>query len=137
MLFLIRYMFYRHYDSADKSHLGDINLLVVDTEKFPAHTFIRDSDLIQAFKGFDNREKNGLLSLASLRDTSHYFGEYLSQGSLQISGKCSTISARTMLHLQERIRRSGARQMSEACPKCTGHYQSDPKDSVSIACIAG
>lgn len=97
MLFLIRYMFYRHYDSADESLLGDIHLLVVDTEAFPPHTFIRDSDLIQAFKRFDNRKQNGLLSLASLRDARHYFGEYLSQGSLQISGKCSTISAHTMV----------------------------------------
>lgn len=97
MLFLIRYIFYRHYDSADESLLGDIHLLVVDTEQFPPRTFIRDSDLINAFKRFDNREKNGLLSLASLRDASYYFGEYLSQGSLQISGKCSTVSAQTMV----------------------------------------
>lgn len=98
MLFLIRYMFYRrHYDSADESPLGDITLLIVDTEAFPPHTFIRDSDLIQAFKRFDNREQNGLLSLASLRTTKHYLGEYLSQGSLQINGKCSTVSAQTMV----------------------------------------
>jgi hypothetical protein len=97
MLFLIRYMFYRHYDSADGSPLGDIHLLVVDTEAFPPHTFIRDSDLIQAFERFDNRKQNGLRSLASLRTTGHYFGEYLSQGSLQIDSKCSTISAHTMV----------------------------------------
>jgi hypothetical protein len=97
MLSLIRYMFYRHYDSADESLLSDIHLLVIDTEAFPPHTFIRDSDLIQAFKPFDNRKWNGLLSLASLRDARFYFGEYLSQGSLQISGKCSTISAHTMV----------------------------------------
>lgn len=97
MLFLIRYMFYRHYDSADRSPLGDIHLLVVDTEAFPHHTFIRDSDLIQAFEQFDNRKPKGLLSLASLCKTRQYFGKYLSQRSLQISGKCSTISARTMV----------------------------------------
>jgi hypothetical protein len=98
MLFLIRYMFYRHHDSADGSPLDDIHLLVVDTEAFPPHTFIRDLDLIQAFQRFDHRKQNGLLSLASLRNTTrHYFGEYLSQGSLHISGKCSTMSADTMV----------------------------------------
>lgn len=98
MLFLIRYVFYRHYDSNDRSSLHDIRLLVVDTEKFPAHTFIRDSDLISAFEKFDIREKNGLKSLAYRRtNTDHYFGEYLSQGSLRISGKCSTVSAQTMM----------------------------------------
>lgn len=43
MLSLIRYMFYRHYDSADGSPLEDIRLLVVDTEAFPPHTFIEIS----------------------------------------------------------------------------------------------
>ena len=60
MLFLIRYIFYRHYDGNDRSSLHDIRLLVVDTEKLPAHTFIRDSDLISAFKRFDAREEKGL-----------------------------------------------------------------------------
>jgi hypothetical protein len=98
MLFLIRYIFYRHYDSNDRSSLHDIRLLVVDTEQLPGHTFIRDSDLISAFKRFDTREEKGLRSLAHRRtNTDHYFGEYLSQGSLRISGKCSTVSAPTMI----------------------------------------
>lgn len=99
MLFLIRYIFYRHYDSNDRSSLDDICLLVIDTKKFPARTFIRDSDLISAFEQFDVREKNGLKLMAYLRaKTDHYFGEYLSQGSLRISGKCRTVSAQTMIN---------------------------------------
>ena len=98
MLFLIRYMFYRHYDSNDGSSLRDIHLLVIDTEKFRAHVFIRDSDLISAFEEFDVRKENGLKRMADLRtNTKHYFGEYLSQGSLRISGKCRTVSAQTMI----------------------------------------
>ena len=58
MLFLIRYIFYRHYDSNDRSFWHHIHLLVVDTEKFPARTFIRDSDLISAFKNFDSRAES-------------------------------------------------------------------------------
>ena len=67
MLFLIRYIFYRHYDSNDRSSLHDIHLLVIDTEKFPARTFIRGCDLISAFEKFDVREKNGLTSMDYLR----------------------------------------------------------------------
>ena len=71
---------------------------MVDTEKFPDRTFIRDTDLISAFKEFDTREEKGLKSMAHLRDnTDFYFGEYLSQGSLHISGKCRTVSAQTMV----------------------------------------
>jgi hypothetical protein len=72
---------------------------VVDTEKFLPRTFIRDSDLISAFKRFDAREEKGLKSLAGMRANNDlYFGEYLSQGSLRISGKCSTVSAQTMIN---------------------------------------
>ena len=99
MLFLIRYIFYRHYDSNDRSPLDGIHLLVTDTEKFLPRAYIRDSDLISAFKRFDAREKDGLKSLAHRRaNTDHYFGEYLSQGSLRISGKCTTVSAQTMIN---------------------------------------
>ncbi|KAK3615710.1 hypothetical protein LTR56_026429 [Elasticomyces elasticus] len=98
MLFLVPYIFYRHHESSDRSSLHDIRLLVIDTERFPARTFIRDSDLISAFKEFDTREEKGLKSMAHLRsNTDCYFGEYLSQGSLRISGKCSSVSAQTMI----------------------------------------
>lgn len=99
MLFVIRYIFHRHYNSNDRSSLDDIHLLVIDTEKFPRRTFIRDSDLISAFKKFDVREGKGLKLLAHWRtNTDLYFGEYLSQGSLCTSGKCSTVSAQTMVN---------------------------------------
>jgi len=98
ILFLIPYIFHRHHDNNDGSALRDIRLLVVDTEKLPAHTFIRDIDLVSAFEEFDSREKEGLKHMARLRNkTHHYFGEYLSQGCLNISGKCSTVSAQTMI----------------------------------------
>ena len=79
MLFLIPYIFHRHRDGNDGSSLHDIRLLVIDTEKFSTRTFIRDTDLISAFKESDSREKEGLESMAWLRnETHHYFGEYLS-----------------------------------------------------------
>ena len=113
MLFLIPYIFYRHHDKNDGSSLRDIRILVTDTEKFPARTFIRDTDLISAFKAFDSREKYGLKSMDWLRShTHHYFGEYLSQGSLNISGKCRTVSAQAMI--------------KEVCSTCTTSSQQYP-----------
>lgn len=98
ILFLLLYIFYRHHHSSDESSLHDIRLLVIDTEKFPARTFIRDTDLLSAFKVFDTRREKSLRSLADLRsNTDCYFGEYLSQGSLRISGRCSTVSAQSMI----------------------------------------
>lgn len=94
MLFLIRYIFYKHYNINDRSHIRDIQLLVVDTEKFQARTFIRDLDLISAFRRFNIQAFH---SLSNWRTTDKYFGEYLSQGSLDIEGKCSIVSAQTMI----------------------------------------
>ncbi|KAF2158345.1 hypothetical protein M409DRAFT_33905, partial [Zasmidium cellare ATCC 36951] len=98
MLFLIRYMFYRHYDIADKSSLDDIHLLVVETKALPAHTFIRDTDLISAFEQFDSRETRGLKQMAKQRDGDLYFGEYLSQDSPRLDGKCCAVSAYVLIY---------------------------------------
>lgn len=98
MLFVIRYIFYRHHDCNDQSSLADIHMLVIDTKEFPAHTFIQDLDLISAFGKFDLRKQQSLEQLGRLRGgTVYYFGEYLSQGSLDISGNCRRISAQTMI----------------------------------------
>ncbi|KAH9811372.1 hypothetical protein Tdes44962_MAKER10401 [Teratosphaeria destructans] len=92
MLFVIRYIFYRHHN--DKTPLDKIHLLVLDTKKFPVGTFIQDLDLISFFAPFDA----DLSSLEVLRtgDT-YYFGEYLSQGSLYINGRCRKESAQSMI----------------------------------------
>ncbi|KAF2158286.1 hypothetical protein M409DRAFT_38381, partial [Zasmidium cellare ATCC 36951] len=98
MLFLIRYIFYRHYDMDDKSSLDDIHLLVVDTKALPADTFIRDTDLISAFEQFDSRATRGLKQMAKQREGVLYFGEYLSQGTLRLDDKCSTVSAHVLIY---------------------------------------
>lgn len=98
MLFLIRYIFYGHHRARDGASLHAIRLLILDSDKFPCRTFIQDCDLISAFRGFDARERDGLKNLAYPRaDTIHYFGACLSQGSLCIRGKCSTVSAQDMI----------------------------------------
>lgn len=98
ILFAVRYMFYRHYDPKDGSPLADINLLILDTSTFMGGTFIRDVDLIAAFKSFDNNDVQSLQAMARLRSRPEfYFGEYLSQGSLTMRGRCSYVSAATMI----------------------------------------
>lgn len=98
ILFLIRYVFYRHYNNRDGSSFHDIRLLIIDTKKFPAQTFIRDLDLISAFERFDIRQEKGLQAMARMRkNTNFYFGEYLSQGSLHIGRNCNIVSAQAMI----------------------------------------
>jgi hypothetical protein len=98
LLFAIQYIYYRHLSSKDGSNLEDILLYVIDTKRFPIGTFLRDLDLIDAFSKFDDPGKmKNLENLQYLRtSSSYYFGEYLSQGSLKIRGKCQIVSAKVL-----------------------------------------
>ncbi|KAB8257965.1 hypothetical protein BDV32DRAFT_76683 [Aspergillus pseudonomiae] len=98
LLFAIQYIYYRHQSKRDGSSLKEIRLYVIDTTKFPCGTFIRDLDLIEAFWQFDNHPSGkDLGALRSLRnDFKHYFGEYLSQGSLNIANKHQMIPATSL-----------------------------------------
>jgi len=100
LLFALQYVFYRHTHRTDRSSLASIYLYIIDTAGFRKGTFVRDMDLIRAYRSFDKR----LQDLEILRTTKHrdfagsfYFGEYLSQGALKIEGKCQFISAQAII----------------------------------------
>ncbi|RMJ25272.1 hypothetical protein PHISP_03848 [Aspergillus sp. HF37] len=95
LLFALRYIYYRYSSSKDGSSLEDIKLCVVDTTRFPRGTFVCDLDLIEAFRHFNRYHSPGrdLENLQRMRKRDYYFGEYLSQGSLKVAGKCQIVSA--------------------------------------------
>ncbi|RAH64291.1 uncharacterized protein BO66DRAFT_475899 [Aspergillus aculeatinus CBS 121060] len=97
LLFALQYIYFRRWSYRDGSPLDEINLYVIDTTKFPRGTFIRDLDLLNAFLDNDpNPQGDGLAKLKKFRDAELYFGEYLSQGALQIEGRCQVINAQTL-----------------------------------------
>lgn len=101
LLFAIQYIYYRHLSFKDGSALEEIQLYVIDTTMFLQGTFMRDLDLINIFCDYDRDLEN----LRGLRTTrGYYFGEYLSQGSLKIEGKCQVIPA-DILFDQDRLHR--------------------------------
>jgi hypothetical protein len=107
LLVAIQYVFYRHADTRDRSDFRDISVLVVDTKGLPSGALIRDIDLINAFS-IHNKD---LASFERLRNTSYYFGEYLSQGALDIRGRSEIVSAQDMfdaglLKLRDEFRQS-------------------------------
>ncbi|KAJ4155546.1 hypothetical protein LMH87_000785 [Akanthomyces muscarius] len=99
LLTALVYVFYRH--ARFRESFDDISLYVVDTTRFPDLTFICDLDLIRAFR----QHSGALANLEALRHRKHsvwagsyHFGEYLSQGSLGLTGRCcSGVSARRMM----------------------------------------
>jgi hypothetical protein len=94
LLFAIQYIFYRHNSQRARPSYMDIKICVLDTQKFAQGAFIRDIDLIEVFAPFDE----DLREVARLRGGKHYFGEYLSQGALNIAGHNTIVSAQDMIN---------------------------------------
>ncbi|KAF5969361.1 hypothetical protein FBULB1_10273 [Fusarium bulbicola] len=85
LLFLLHYGFHRrkkHYDPKPK--LSEIRLIMIDTRDYPQQTFLRDLDALNHYHGYNQ----DLEKVKGWRDTKYYFGEYLTQGHLDIRGKC-------------------------------------------------
>jgi hypothetical protein len=105
LLFAIQYVFHKHAFSRGSLAFEDINILVVDTAGFPADSFIRDMDLINAYCTYDAELENFRnLRTEKLRGGEEfYFGEFLSQGALAIGGsdgggrRSKIVSARSMI----------------------------------------
>ena len=94
LLFAIQYIFYRHNSQRGQPSYTDIRICVLDTQKIAQGAFIRDIDLIEAFSPFDG----GLRKFARMRGGKNYFGEYLSQGALNIAGHNTIVSAQDMIN---------------------------------------
>lgn len=101
LLTALVYVFYRH--ARFRETLDDISLVVVDTSRFLDRTFISDLDLIRAF--LPHSDGGALAGLDALRRRRHsvwagsyHFGEYLTQGSLGLTGRCcAAVSARRVV----------------------------------------
>lgn len=89
LLFLLQYALYKHRSNRDGSDFSDISLLVIDTRNFPPRTFARDLEIMAVFSPFcrevNDKDLPNFQNLRSKPD--YYFGEYLSQGDLDLSGK--------------------------------------------------
>lgn len=100
LLFALTYIFHLHANTTHGLGFDNINLCIIDTSCFPEAVFLRDMDLIRAFRsaGNDLRNFEGLRSKRSRRFSGcYYFGEYLSQGALKIEGKCQIVSAQDII----------------------------------------
>ncbi|TXC01837.1 hypothetical protein FocTR4_00009374 [Fusarium oxysporum f. sp. cubense] len=83
---------------------------MIDTREFPKQTFVRDLDVLEHFHPYvsdlvsripENKTfpptRSHVLELQSKREGSMYFGEYLSQGRLDIQGRCSQVSMQRLI----------------------------------------
>ncbi|KAK2127941.1 hypothetical protein NOF04DRAFT_1369923 [Fusarium oxysporum II5] len=86
LLFLLQYALRRHTtDFEPKPKFPDIKIIMIDTRDFPEQTFLRDLDALEWL--FQDPDPD-LGNLYNNRNGRFYFGEYLTQGFLDIKGKC-------------------------------------------------
>jgi hypothetical protein len=83
LLFALQYAFFRYWKEGHKD-FSTIFILIVDTRQFKRGAFARDLQAMEAYEGIST----GYDSLDALykqrRNGRFYFGEYLSQGRLEI-----------------------------------------------------
>ncbi|KAI4234584.1 MAG: hypothetical protein LQ349_003694 [Xanthoria aureola] len=92
LLFAIQYGLYKHRGNHFvKPDLSKISLLLLDTRDVPEGTFIKDLEIMETFSAYsDPKVKKNLKDLVDFRrdNRGYYFGEYLTQGDVDIEGKC-------------------------------------------------
>ncbi|KAL3468750.1 hypothetical protein BJX99DRAFT_105346 [Aspergillus californicus] len=84
----------RQYSKAGND-LSPIYLLTLDTNAFPSGTFIQEMEIMRAFQDADIK----LPKLVELRESEYYFGEYLTQGALQLGRNSTCTSVQQMIQL--------------------------------------
>jgi hypothetical protein len=90
LLFALQYGLHRaRRNNPDEYELSQITLLVIDTRNVPNGAFVKDLEIMDAFSSYsDPLLKKNLAYLREMRlgSQGYYFGEYLSQGCLEIKG---------------------------------------------------
>ena len=91
LLFALQHGLRRHNTDHDKPELSQISLLILNTRGFPIGTFIKDMEIMEVFAPYaDIKKMKNLDDFFQFRtsDRGFYFGEYLTQGRIDIRGKC-------------------------------------------------
>ena len=98
LLLVLQYALYRHKHRRDGSSLSDIFIIMIDTRGFPQRTFLRDLDALDYYPKLIKLEAD-LETLKGWRvpGEEKYFGEYLTQGYLEIEGHCCRVSMQQLI----------------------------------------
>ncbi|KAF5718377.1 hypothetical protein FGLOB1_1677 [Fusarium globosum] len=123
LLFLLQYGLFRHTTDFERPALSDIHLIMIDTRNFPRQTFLRDLDAMNHFE----RHCSQLGARRKGRLGHWYFGEYLTQGNLDIHGKCSQVSIQQLIDCR----------LFELCPDLNKPYNNWGKWPMSVRSIRG
>jgi hypothetical protein len=101
LLFALQYGLHRARSGNPDGHdPSQITLMIIDTQDMPKAAFVKDLDIIDSFLAYsDHHVQRNLADLQQLRlgSMGYYFGEYPSQGYLDIEGKCSQATMQELI----------------------------------------
>ena len=105
LFFALQYSLYRHRTDCDEMDLSQVLLFVLDSRDFQRGTFVEDVEIINVFASHPNgSELKNLKTLLKLREgkvrdgRARYFGEYLTQGRLTITGKSAFTNMQSLIN---------------------------------------
>lgn len=96
LLFALQGGLHRYHSDKPRPKMAEIFVLVIDTHGFPKGTFLRDLEALDAFKAY-TPDMNESIRRRSEGDS--YFGEFFTQGDLNIEGRCSQASMQELANL--------------------------------------
>ncbi|KAL8696307.1 MAG: hypothetical protein Q9201_007726 [Fulgogasparrea decipioides] len=100
LLFALQHGLRRHHTDLNKPALSQISLLILDTRDFPRGTFVQDMEIMELFVPHtDSCQPYNLKNLLQLRksDKGYYFGEYLTQGDMDVKGRCVVTNMQSLI----------------------------------------
>lgn len=87
LLVALYYSRYKHFISREKAPWQELHLLIVDTRHLPSAAFVKDLEIMDALFDKENSPLCQLRNIRQRKNNRFYFGEYLSQGSLELRGQ--------------------------------------------------
>lgn len=100
LLFALQHGLRRHHTDLNKPALSQISLLILDTRDFPRGTVVQDMEIMELFVPHtDSGQPYNPKNLLQLRksDKGYYFGEYLTQGDMNIKGGCVVTNMQSLI----------------------------------------
>ena len=98
LLLVLQYALYRHKDWRDRSSLSEIFIIMIDTRGFPQRTFLRDLDALDYYPKLIKLDADWKKLIGwRVPGKEKYFGEYLTQGYLEIEGHCCQVSMQQLI----------------------------------------
>lgn len=97
LLFTLQYALYRHHKRGKKRPERNVRIIMIDTTLFPKGTFVPDIEVMYCLRNRSSGVKQLYELRTGQRGPAYSFGEYLSQGCINVSGASGVTSLKKLI----------------------------------------